>query len=162
MFWFYILFHTLFFLVLANICISSNEVGGRIFSKKFYKRIKTIESGIACTKTKNISITNKNKQFSIVVKDAEVSPGIKYSTIPVYTCKDVFINDELVCKAHRIDRMFGSSFAIEVSCGRAESEIIELLTLAYKEAKRLDKEHWKETMNKLNPDKSFYTEDDNR
>lgn len=138
--WILIIGSGISFACIIVFCISSTDTSGQLFSKRLYKRVKAIEEAISCSKKDCLSITCKGQRFSIQVKDAKVNPGIKYSTIPAYTCKDICINDELVCKVHRLERLFTSSYAAEVSCKRNEFELVELLSLAYKKAKKINKD----------------------
>lgn len=154
----YIIFNIVFFAWFISTIVAYSESSSRKYGKRLNKRIQTI-SYASRSDDKTIEFRSKGKKFCIRVANAEVPPGLKYDTIPVYTCKDVYINDELVCKVHKLERLFSKVYLAEFSNGRNESEIAELIDIAYKTAKQLDKEYWKTWHEKQDAINSFYNKD---
>lgn len=137
--------------------ITYSESSSRKYGKHLNKKVQCIAFA-SRSEDKTIEFTSKGKRFCIKVANAEVPPGLKYDTIPVYTCKDVYINDELVCKVHKLERLFSKSFVAEFCDHRNEYEIAELIDAAYKAAKKLDTEYWSNYSKKQQQMNSFYNE----
>lgn len=153
MFYLLIIFVTCVYIIATTAAYSESTT--RKYGKRLMKRISTIET--ACRgDIKDINFSSKGTLFTICIKNAEVPAGIKYPTIPVYTCKDVYINDELVCKLHKLAGLFGKTYVAEFSETRHEHEIVELIIAAQKEAKRIDKEYWAKWRESQDKSHSFY------
>lgn len=102
-------------------------------------------------------VTNKNNNFKIEVIDEKPQQGLQYSTIPRYSYSDVKINDEVVCRLHKLKSTLRTICIVEYSSKRRSYEIEELMNIAYKESKQIEKEYWKNFMSSLDTDdKSFY------
>ena len=144
-----------FFVYMFWYIVPSSESSSRTFGRSLNRRLSLITR--ACrTDDKTLYFESKAKTFKIEIKNAEVAPGLAYDTIPVYTCKDVYIDNELVCKVHRLERLFTKAYLAEFSRKRRESEVLELINAAYKKAKQLDKEYWKAWYAKQDKENSFY------
>ena len=145
------------FYLFIKSCISYSESSTCKYGKRMNKRLTEIlsaqrNSGDA------IAFVSKGQLFTISVEQVKTGPGLQYETIPAYTCKDVYINDELVCKMHQLDRLFGKAFLAEFSHKRNGYEVSELIDVAYKKAKCINKTYWEKfTANSLKTN-SFYSE----
>jgi hypothetical protein len=144
------------FIFICIICygVSVGESSGRIYGRHLNKKIEKIST--AYQHNNKLEFNYKNNIFNIRVEKAKVPDGFRYSTIPVYTCKDVYINDELICKVHKLERLFTKAYVAEFSDSRDEFEITELINVAYKKAKQADKEYWNTWFAKQYKEKSFY------
>ena len=126
----------------------------------FNKRVKLISS-INRSEKQPMYFKSKGKTFRINVEDATVAPGLQYETIPVYTCRNIYIDDELVCCLHKLERLFTKTYLAEFSSKRHDYEVTELIEVAYKKAKKLDKEYWKAWFAKQQKESSFYDKKNN-
>ncbi len=160
MIYFNIAFLVCFLIYIFCFIIPYSESSSRKFGKRLNKRVAKIASA-GSSDEKTIYFENKCKTFRIRVENMEVAPGIKYETIPAYTCKNVYIDDELVCRIHRLERLFNKSYLAEFSNKRHEHEVIELIEAAYKKAKKIDKEYWKAWFAKQEKENSFYDKKSN-
>jgi hypothetical protein len=125
-----------------------------MYGKRLSKKVSLIESASRHAEDKPISFESKGKFFTIKVEKANTGPGLTYETL--YTCRNIYINDELVCKVHGLERLFTKCFLAEFSDKRHDYEIGELIDAAYKKAKQLDKLYWKERFAKQQKESSFY------
>jgi hypothetical protein len=132
-----------------------NEPGCRTYGRRLAKKVQKIQWGSRPEGTP-IKFLNKGNEFTIRIENVKVDPGIKYETIPVYSCKDVFINDEIVCKIHCLEALFGKTYVAEYSNKRHDYEIEELINKAYATAKQLDKEYWENWSKERSTINSFY------
>ena len=153
--WFPIGCMTVFLIYLFCYIIPCSESSSRTYGKRLNKKVELIASA-GRSDVKTITFCSKGKTFTIRVENAEVPPGIHYETIPAYTCKNVYIDDELVCKVHRLERLFNKSYLAEFSNKRHDYEVTELINAACKEAKKIDKAYWKEWFAKQQTENSFY------
>lgn len=147
------------FVIIFGVCaicygVSSGESSGRIYSRRLNKKIEKISA--AYQHNNKLEFKYKNKSFNIRVEKVKGPNGLQYSTIPVYTCKDVYVNDELICKIHKLERLFTKAYLAEFSNSRNEFEIAELIRVAYKKAKQIDKAYWDAWFKTQSTSKSFY------
>ena len=142
------------FIIFTIFCGQNSD--SRRFGKRMYKKLCTIASAISYSKKDCLEITSMGEKFFVRVADEKVAPGIKYTTIPVYTCKNVYINDELVCKVHVLTGLFQKSYCTEYSHQREETEIDHLIKCAHKTAKQIDKDYWKDWLKRQENKKTFY------
>ena len=85
--------------------------------------------------------------------------GLEYSSIPMYKCFDVYINEELVCRQHIIKELSKDKVWFEFSSQRKRDEIINIIKEADEPAKEFLKKNNKELYEKLGlVSKSFFTE----
>lgn len=149
----------LIFIIVFGVCaicygVSSGEPSGRIYGRRLNKKIEIISE--AYQHNNKLEFNYKNKSFNIRVEKAKVPNGLQYGTIPVYTCKDVYINDELICKIHKLERLFTKTYVAEFSDSRNEFEIAELIRVAHKKAKQINKAYWDAWFKAQSTSKSFY------
>ena len=155
MHWFSIGCMTVFLIYLFCYIIPYSESSSRKYGKRLNKKVELIASA-GRSDVKSIAFCNKGKTFTIRVENMEVPPGLHYETIPAYTCKNIYIDDELVCKIHRLERLFNKSYLAEFSNKRHDYEVTELIEAAYREAKKIDRAYWKEWFAKQQTENSFY------
>lgn len=138
-------------------CISYSESSshkyGKCLNKKLEEILLTHMHG-----AEMLSFVSKGQVFTIHIEWYKPVPGLKYDTIPKYFCKNVYINNELVCRMHQLDRLFGNTYLAEFSDKRDEYEIVELIGQAYKKAKVFNKDYWKKLTSKHLEKTSFYSE----
>lgn len=155
--WIFIGCMVAFLIYLFCYIIPCSESSSRKYGKRLNKRVELIASaGRSDDKSIAFCSKGKTKTFNIRVENMKVPPGLHYETIPAYTCKNIYIDDELVCKLHRLERLFSKSYLAEFSNKRHDYEVTELIEAAYKEAKKIDKAYWKDWFAKQQTEKSFY------
>lgn len=149
-----------FIIYLFCYIIPCSESSSKLYGKRLNKRVNLISS-INRTEKQPMYFESKGKTFRIKVEDATVAPGLHYETIPVYTCRNIYIDDELVCCLHKLERLFTKTYLAEFSSKRHDYEVTELIEAAYKKAKKLDKEYWKAWFAKQQKESSFYDKKNN-
>jgi hypothetical protein len=127
---------------------------GKVFVREFVDKVKTIESATKHLDKPSI-IEKDNFKFEVTVKEDEHLKGLKYETIPVHTSKCVYINDEPVCRIHRIDVSTKAKYYLDFTCERHLNEIIDIIESSYKACKSYEDTRWKNLLDPSN--KSFYT-----
>lgn len=132
-----------------------------VYGKSLNKKISEINWAISKLDDKKyFKFSNKGENFTIHISDDEIkSSCFHYHCTPVYTCKNIFINDELVCKLHKLNgTCFTKYYSAEFSRDRNQYEVIELIDIAYKAAKKFEKKYWADRAanNYGDDDKSFY------
>jgi hypothetical protein len=149
------IFSIVFFVLWVYIIITGQ---GRRHGRRIYKKVCMISSVISYSGESSLEFLSKNETFFIRIEDAEVPSGLKYKSIPAYTCKNVFINDELACKVHTLSDpdISQNNCCVEFSSKRYEYEIEELITTAYKFAKKLDRIQKHMILTRLTQEVSFY------
>ena len=97
------------FFIFLFIVLSSSFIAYMLFDiikysstngKLMYKKLAIIHKVQSRNNSKCIDFLSKTEKFSICVVEQKGVPSISYITIPVYDYKEVFINDELVCRTH--------------------------------------------------------------
>jgi hypothetical protein len=143
---------------IISICTDGNSYGKELSNKIF--EINWVISKL--NDKEFLEFSNKCKNFTIRINDDEIkSSCIHYYDIPVYTCKNIFINDELVCKLHKLNGTGGSKYySTEFSSNRHSDEIAELINVAYKTARKLEKEYWADYQNHYKNENSFYEKEE--
>ena len=113
-------------------------------TKRLKQRVKKIHTAIGRIPSKNyLTFNSKGKAFNIKVIEAEVPKGLKFETSPVYTCFDVLIDNEIVCKVHKLSHFSRDKIVVEFSYNRSEYEINQLIKDAYRVALKQEKTYWK-------------------
>ena len=133
-----------------------SESSTRKYGKRLGKKLDVIEDAVKHQGNLAVEVVSKATAFTVNVENVKVEPGIKFATIPVYTCRNVYINDELVCKLHKLEALVGKTFVAEFSEKRHEFEISELIDLAYKKSKLINKDYWKAWSAQHRTTSSFY------
>ena len=136
-----------------------SESSTRKYGKRLGKKLDVIEDAIKHQGNLAVEVVSKATAFAVNVENVKVEPGIKFATIPVYTCRNVYVNDELVCKLHKLEALFGKTFVAEFSEKRHEFEISELIDLAYKKSKLINKDYWKAWSAQHRTTSSFYSKE---
>jgi hypothetical protein len=127
---------------------------GKVFVREFVNKVNIIESA-----TKHLdkpsTVEKDNFKFEITVKEDERLKGLEYETIPVHTSKCVYINNEPVCRIHRIDVSTKARYYLDFTNKRHLNEIIDIVESSYKACKSYEDARWKNLLDPSN--KSFYT-----
>lgn len=127
---------------------------GKAFIREFVNKVNVIESA-----TKHLdkpsTVEKDNFKFEVTVKKDDCLKGLKYETIPVHTSKCVYINNEPVCRIHRIDASTKAKYYLDFTCKRHLNEIIDIIESSYKACKSYEDSRWKNLLDPSN--KSFYT-----
>lgn len=125
------------------------------YGKTIYKKVSNIINALDLTEDiKTIEIQHRGKTFSVKVEKGECLEGVSF-VIPRYKYKNVYINNELVCRVHSLENAIGTKRCVaEFNLKRNETEVVSLINLAAKEAVRLQKNYYNE--NKSHKSKSFF------
>ena len=100
-----------------------------------------------------------NVKFRFNVKVEKETPyiGLEYETIPMYKSYAVYIDDEIVCRAHVIRQLSKDHTFLEFSSKRKSDEVIDIVKKADKVARELNHERVVKWFSKYDS-KSFYSE----
>ena len=129
---------------------------GKVFKREFANTIDKLHRAYSRSKNEPIHIIVNSKDFK--VKAEEYAPkGLQYSSIPMYKCYDVYINDELVCKEHIIRDDSKDKVWFEFSGNRKRDEIIDIINATKDSVNEILKQSNKEMYKRLGlSEKSFF------
>lgn len=135
---------------------------GKVFTRKFSDLISAICRASEYDKAKSsLETVVNNKTFKVQVLTELTCKSLKYDTIPTYKSYLIYINEELVCREHILSLDYKEEKVyFEFSFKRELNEIVEIITSAAMEAKKINTAHFNKL---LNSDKqSFFinTEED--
>lgn len=142
-------------LVVCGVIMWFSMPDGKWERKRFDRKLKDIQYACSVLKIEEINVANKGFLFRVRVVDEEKVKSISYSN--PYIVTDIYINDELVCKLHRLENLFTMHRTLEYAGKRNQYEIDEIIKKAYKTSKKKLNEHYK--TNSYESDlksKSFY------
>ena len=129
---------------------------GKVFKREFAKIISDIYKAQEISKNEHMPVFTNRITFKIRV-DEYKPVGLEYSTIPMYKCYDIYINDELVCKEHIIRECGKDKIWFEFSRQRERDEIITIIKSAYEYAKEILQKNSEELYKRLGlVSKSFF------
>lgn len=95
----------------------------------------------------------KGFQFGVRTEDEKHNENIQgYSP---YSVTNIYINDELVCKIHKLKDVFKSYRFIEYTQDRKAGEVRDIILKAYKASKKKEYEHYDNNI-KEKDSKTFY------
>lgn len=136
------------------LAIINGEADSKLNKKRFWNRVWNIGYTCRTLSIKEINVENKGCLFHVRTADGEKVECIDYSS--PYNVTDVYINDELVCKIHRLKNIFALYITLEYVKERDRNEIDEIIMKAYKISKKKLNEHYKTNGYGINS-KSFYS-----
>lgn len=127
------------------------------YGKTLDKKVSNIANALDLTEDiKTIEIQHRGKTFSIKVEKERGPEGVSFVTSR-YTYKNVYINNELVCRVHSLENNIGTKRSIaEFNYKRNETEIVSLIAHAAKEATRLQKNYYSENKTHKHKSNSFF------
>lgn len=128
---------------------------GSRFIKKFVHKIDVIYDAIENSEESSIAITVNNHIFQVTVKKDNNPKSLSYSSIPMYKSMCVYINEEPVCRIHKVHADLKDKNYLEFSSKRKYIEIIEIVEEAYVSASAIRKEQIK-TFVGITDSTSFY------
>lgn len=151
-FWFW---YTLLVIFLAIVLNTLSYEDSWWNKRRFDKKV----SGIRCTcrqlNVEEIKVENKGRSFTVKVEAEQKPAKISYSS--PYSVTDIYINNEIVCKLHKLENLFVKYRTLEYVEGRSREEINYIILKAYKISKKEVKQYSK--MKPYNCGfKSFYEE----
>ena len=121
--------------------------------KRFWNRVWDIGYTCRILSLKEINVENKGCLFCVRTADGEKVKNINYSS--PYDATDIYINNELVCKIHRLKNTFVLYITLEYVEKRDRNEIDEIIMKAHKISKQKLNEYYKTSGYGINS-KSFY------
>ena len=110
--------------------------------KRFDKKVRNIGYVCRLLKIEELSVENKGFQFSVRVEDKDDYKGIRYISSP-YKTTDIYINDELVCRIHKLENLFVTYRTLEYTKERSMTEVDDIIVKAYKLSKKRENEYYK-------------------
>lgn len=129
---------------------------GKVFKREFAEIIDNIYRAQLYSKNEHMSVFTNDMKFDIRVAEYK-QIGLEYSTIPMYKCFDIYINEELVCRQHIIKELSKDKVWFEFSSQRKRDEIIDIIKEADEPTKEILKQSNKELYEKLGlVSKSFF------
>ena len=129
---------------------------GKVFKREFAEIVDNIYRAQNYSKNEHMSVFTNGMKFDIRVAEYK-QIGLEYSSIPMYKCFDVYINEELVCREHIIKELSKDKVWFEFSSKRQRDEIIDIIKEANEPAKEFLKKNNKELYEKLGlVSKSFF------
>lgn len=152
-FWIFLLIMIVVYGIGVYLAIINGEKDSKSNKKRFWNRVWNIGYTCRTLSIKEINVENKGCLFRVRTADGEEVEKIDYSS--PYCATDVYINDELVCKIHRLKNTFALYITLEYVKERDRNEIDEIIMKAYKISKQKLNEHYKTNGYGINS-KSFY------
>lgn len=139
--WIYILVTIVIYGITTYLAIMFGDSNSKWNKKRFWNKVWDI--GYTCRKLKvtEINVENKGSLFCVRTADGKEIESIDYSS--PYTVTDIYINDELVCKIHKLKNLFTMYITLEYAKERSRNEIDEIIMKAYKISKQKLNEHYK-------------------
>ena len=141
--------------VIKDIKETNNKApNGKKFIKKFDEIVDDIHTAQIKSKVQEMWATKNNKTFKVRV---EHKPSDSMDFTTRYKLNNIYINDELVCKEHILKVYSKDIVTFEFSHKRDIDEIVDIVTIAHKQAKEIIDEYYKEMLNISKETKSFYS-----
>lgn len=137
-------------LMVIVICVGASVLVGTIKSfyddsnKKFCKNVDNLETLIRWMSLDSFCVTYKDKQFTfnseIIKPDTE---GLRYKTIPYYMYFNIYLNGELVCRVHKLEKGYCKYFySAEFAPNIKDFEVKEIVEAMVKKAKKEYNKNW--------------------
>ena len=101
----------------------------------------------------HISVSYKNKQFTVKVERVKPVEGLNYNKLYYI---DTYINDELVCRLWSKDCIFTKYRWVETTDKRHSNEIFAIIRQANKAYKKMYKEDFNREFTKTMDTKSYF------
>ena len=152
-FWIVLLIIIVVYGTLMYLAVINGDKDSKLSKKIFWKRVRNIEYACRTLNVEEINVENKGYFFYVRTENGKRVEEIDYSS--PYCATDIFINDELVCKIHRLKNLFTMYITLEYAKERSRDEIDEIIMKAYKISKQELNEHYKTNGYEHNS-KSFY------
>lgn len=131
---------------------------GKVFIRDFMEMIDDIETALTDTRKEYLeAFVTGNFKFKVRVEKETPYIGLEYETIPMYKSYAVYIDDEIVCRAHVIRQLSKDHTFLEFSSKRKRDEVIDIVKKADKVARELNHERVVKWFSKYDS-KSFYSE----
>ena len=129
---------------------------GKVFVRDFMEMVDDIETAILDSKIEYISVVIGGLfEFKVRIDKETPYQGLEYETIPMYRSHAIYIDDELVCRAHVLDIHCKKRAFIEFSSKRKREEVIDILKSAHVVAKEYNRKNISKWFSKYDS-KSFY------
>lgn len=153
-FWIFISIMIVIYGIVIYLSVIIGEKDSKWNKKRFWNRVWNIRYTCRTLSIKEINVENKGCLFRVKTADGKEVESIDYSS--PYCATDIYINDELVCKIHRLKNLFTMYITLEYVKERDRDEIDEIIMKAYKISKKKLNEHYKTNGYGINS-KSFYS-----
>ena len=153
----FIIFVGMLYVVVKDVRAARRRApNGKIFIRDFMEMIDDIERALTDSKKDYFeAFVSGNFNFKVRVNKEVPYSGLEYETIPMYKSHAIYIDDELVCRVHVIDRNCKKHNFIEFSSRRKRAEVIDIVKKAQKVANEYNHENITNWFSKYDS-KSFY------
>lgn len=143
----------IFIIVTATLWTIWDDEDSWLNKKRFDEKLSDIRFACSILKIEDIDLMDKGTIFHVKVEDKKDLEKISYGS--PYSVTNIYINNELVCKLHRLENLFIKQRTLEYTKNRSRIEIDGIISRAYKIAKKEIQQYHKTTH--YNDDsKSFY------
>lgn len=151
------------FIISIIVCIisdcrrtSQQPPNGKKFKEKFITMVKQIYSAQIDSKTPYLAVTTPNGyRFDVKVVKESLVNGVKCSESP-YKSYGIYIDEQLVCRVHILTDRSTLHTHIEFTMNRYIEEIIEIVSIADKQADKIIEEYYHNKFHKNSLVTSFY------
>lgn len=126
---------------------------GKLALKSFENKLTTIRYFIENKNLETFKFEDKGKIFEINIECITPVKNFSYQKVIYY---NVYINQELVCRIWRTDKLFTAFRLLECSIKRNSEEIFELIDIAYEKINKLNKEDINKKVKDTIDGRSFY------
>ena len=130
---------------------------GKVFVKEFVDMVDDIKYALVHNSLSCITTPVNRYSFRVSVKEEVPYDGLEYEITPVYKSYAIYVDDEIVCRVHKIRHCYTDHHFIEFSSKRERDEVIEIVKSVYTVAKDINYESMRKFISKSNS-KSFYSE----
>lgn len=126
---------------------------GKFALKSFENKLTTIRYFIENKNAEIFKFEDKGKIFEINIECITPVENFSYQKVIYY---NVYINQELVCRMWRTDKLFTAFRLLEYSTKRNSEEIFKLIDVAYEKINKLNKEDINKRVKDTIDGRSFY------
>lgn len=140
-------------LVMTYLIISFTLPIGRFALKSFENKLDIIIYFIKSKNLETFKFEDKGKIFKINIECITPVENFSYQKVIYY---NIYINQELVCRMWKTDKLFTAFRLLECSTKRNSEEIFKLIDIAYEKINKLNKEDINKRAKDTIDGRSFY------
>lgn len=145
-------------LVLTWFVMNMSQPDGKFALKMLERKLDKITDTINIKQFEKLHFNKLGLHFYIYIEKVTPIKSLSYKSVYY---KNVYINGELVCRLWHMERTLFAARMFEHVDKRLDTELFELISAAYKEARKINKFDWKEFNQLYNESirkKSYFTD----
>ena len=146
-----------FVFIMVYIMMNWELPDGKFALKSLHNKISNIQRYTEDKKWESFPVFYKGMHFKIRVERIKPIEGLNYDKL---YHKDVYINDELVCRLWSKDCTFNKYRWVETTNRRHSTEIFAIINQANKAYNKMYKEDFNKKFSKIMDDKSYFKSKD--